>query len=237
MAAPFFYIADSPIVNQSLVLDEENSRHVVSVLRMEEGEALQLTDGKGNLYQARLDHAHKKKASVVIESSTFQEKALHRRGVAVGLLKQSARFEWFLEKATEMGITDIIPLITDRTERQHFRKDRMMGVLVSALIQSQQVWLPELLDPIELEAFPWEHWSQASISIAHCEERVKIPFTEQVQKTTGDKIILIGPEGDFSPEEIQTAVSKGATEVSLGETRLRTETAAMVAAALLVQIH
>lgn len=237
MAAPFFYIADSPIVNQSLVLDEENSRHVVSVLRMEEGEALQLTDGKGNLYQARLEHAHKKKASVTIESSSFQEKVLNRKGVAVGLLKQSARFEWFLEKVTEMGITDIIPLITDRTERQHFRKDRMMGVLVSALIQSQQVWLPELSDPIELEDFPWEHWKGASISLAHCEDRVKIPFAQQVQKSTGDKIILIGPEGDFSPEEIQTAVSKGAVEVSLGETRLRTETAAMVAAALLVQIH
>ena len=167
---------------------------------------------------------------------TFRgSQATRKVSIAISLIKNTSRFEWFLEKATEIGVAEIVPLICNRTERQHFRYDRMKGILVSAMLQSQQCWLPVLHEPVLFE----KHIEQSSKDesgfrmIAHCLETKKqsITQTEIAQHTKLQ--LLIGPEGDFTENEIQLALSNQFAAVSLGETRLRTETAGVVAAALL----
>ena len=138
---PFFYVENID-AGDALVLDEDNSRHVVSVLRMQEGEPLNLTDGKGNLLAAVIADPHKKKCRVSITGRQFTEPPARRTGIGISLVKNPVRFEWFLEKATELGISEIIPLKSARTEKQQFRMERMKSILESALIQSKQVWMP-----------------------------------------------------------------------------------------------
>jgi 16S rRNA (uracil1498-N3)-methyltransferase len=151
--------------------------------------------------------------------------------IAIGLLKNTGRFEWFLEKATEMGVTKIVPLICERSERSNLKQERMRGVLVAALIQSKQTWLPFLSEPITVAQFIDKHPTSQKL-IAHCEESHKTELKDITN--SNDTSILIGPEGDFTPSEITLAIDAKYTPVSLGETRLRTETAGMVAAALLL---
>ena len=138
MALPFFYLSSYDSAATELILDEDNSRHVVQVLRMQPGEALQLTDGKGALLTAVIVEDHKKKCRVRIESAIFQPPPGRKVVVAISLLKNASRFEWFLEKATEIGVGSIIPLLCERTEKQHARIDRLRNILVSAMLQSQQ---------------------------------------------------------------------------------------------------
>ena len=135
-----------------------------------------------------------------------------------------------LEKATEIGISEIIPLICKRTEKTHFREERMKTILTSAMLQSRQVWLPELSAPVKINELKNENYEQKFI--AHCIEEDKKELNGLIDKKVS-KIILIGPEGDFTEEEIQTAVQQNYIPVSLGKTRLRTETAGLVAAVLL----
>ena len=151
MALPFFYIEAIDTAQQLVTLNEETSKHVVQVLRMQVGEQLNLTDGKGNLLTAQISDAHKKQCVVKIQTTSFTPQAPRKTTIAVSLVKNASRFEWFLEKATEIGITEIIPLLCDRTERQHFRYDRMKGILVSAMLQSQQTWMPVLHEPMKFE--------------------------------------------------------------------------------------
>src|SRR6187401_141778 len=150
MALPFFYIADHNSSQKEIVLDEDTSRHVVQVLRMKEGEKLNLTDGKGSLITGEVIDAHKKHSSV----------------------KNTSRFEWFLEKATEIGVSEIIPLICERTETQKFRFDRMKGICISAMLQSQQCWLPELHEPGKYVEYIKSITDNSEVTkfIAHCEE-------------------------------------------------------------------
>ncbi|ULQ56456.1 16S rRNA (uracil(1498)-N(3))-methyltransferase [Flavihumibacter rivuli] len=230
MSLPYFFVNE---YNQEmvLVLDEDTSRHVVSVLRMENGEQLHLTDGKGHLMTATIVDAHKKRCTVNIDQQHFEERKGAAVSIAISLVKNVSRMEWFLEKATEMGVTAIFPLLCHRTEKQHFRLDRMRQILVSAMLQSQQVWLPEISAPV---AFPdlvnkekADHrW------IAHCLEEERLSLRE-LTPASGSQLILIGPEGDFTAEEISLALSNGFKAVMLGATRLRTETAGMVAASLM----
>ena len=245
MALPFFYIPSYSTEQQEVVLDEDNSRHVIQVLRMKIGDPLQLTDGKGALLTASILDGHKKKCVVkVISAQTLPPKE-RKVSIAISPLKNASRFEWFLEKATEIGVTGIIPLICDRTERQHTRQDRLQHILVSALLQSQQTWLPVLWAPT-----PFSQWlSSADYThrlIAHCLEeprpaedlaawrRRQIAANPAPAPTaTTSSLILIGPEGDFSPAEIASALQEGFVPVTLGENRLRTETAGVVAATLL----
>lgn len=235
MALPFFYIESFDASQQLLTLNEETSKHIVQVLRMKEGEQLNLTDGKGNLLTAVISEAHKKHCAVRIQTASYKPQSARKITIAVSLVKNASRFEWFLEKATEIGITEIIPLLCERTERQHFRFDRMKGILVSAMLQSQQTWLPVLHEPVKFEnALRLTPSSDEVLKlIAHCEETQKNPFSNfQIEKFS-NSIILIGPEGDFTTKEIESAIENGFQPVMLGETRLRTETAAMVAATLL----
>ncbi len=233
MQAPFFYIEQMPNDESFATLNEETSKHVVQVLRMKNGEQIFLTDGKGNLLDCEISDDHKKKCVVKIQETSFKEQGTRKISIAISLLKNGNRFEWFLEKATELGITEIIPAICERTEKQHFRYDRMKNILISAMLQSQQVWLPILKQPTLLkEIISQSHHSQKFI--AHCIDDAKVSLTDAINSSISSQIILIGPEGDFTKEEINFAFQNHFVPVTLGETRLRTETAGIVAASILV---
>jgi len=238
MALPFFYINEYNISQKEIVLDEDTSRHVVQVLRMKEGEKLNLTDGKGSLITAEVIDAHKKHGSVKIVNSQPKIQDSRKVTIAISLLKNTSRFEWFLEKATEIGISEIIPLICERTEKQKFRFDRMMGICISAMLQSQQCWLPELHEPVKYIEYIKSITDNNDLTkfIAHCEESTGKKNLSTFQPLN-NSTILIGPEGDFTKNEIELALQNNFTPVSLGETRLRSETAGMVAAALLCHIR
>jgi 16S rRNA (uracil1498-N3)-methyltransferase len=240
VSLPFFYIADHDAAHKHITLDEDTSKHVIQVLRMKKGEKLNLTDGNGNLLTAKISDDHKKHCTVeVIDSRLtpdgYRDHDSRKITIGISLLKTSARFEWFLEKATEIGINEIIPLICDRTEKQKFREDRMKNILVSAMLQSQQCRLPVLHKPIDYELiFRQDEIIHASQKfIAHCIEDQKRNLADLVNVSLPSQIILIGPEGDFTSEEVQLAIHNHFDAVSLGETRLRAETAGVVAATIL----
>lgn len=228
MALPFFYKAEiSPVLN-SLDLDEATSSHVVQVLRMKTGDNLNVTDGKGNLYECEITDPNRKRCTVTILKKTFKEAPAIKTSLAVSLIKNTSRFEWFLEKATELGIPEIIPMICERTEKEKFRYERMQQICVSAMLQSQQVWLPVLSEPASFTVLIEKSDFELKL-IAYCPDDHKKKSLSSY-KIISSSIILIGPEGDFTPGEIKSALGKGFEPVSLGDNRLRTETAALVAA-------
>jgi 16S rRNA (uracil1498-N3)-methyltransferase len=237
MALPFFYSDTITNTATTFVLQEETSKHVVQVLRMQNGEAIQLTDGKGNAYQAIITDNNRKHCGVSITSIQHKPAPTVTNCIAISLLKNTTRFEWFIEKATELGITTIIPLICDRTEKTAFKEDRIKSIAISAMLQSQQTWLPNICAPqkfmqlIKNNNYPIKY-------IAHCEDeanKIQLINLLQAPSTASQKIILIGPEGDFSIPEIATALEHNYQAVALGNTRLRTETAGITAAVLLAQ--
>lgn len=233
MAYPFFYEPAYAGGQEPFRLSEDTAHHVATVLRMRTGESLYLTNGKGSRVLVTLESVDKKKAWVRAagpEPAGVPAAAPVPLIIGVSLLKNSARFEWMLEKCTEIGATAMLPLLCARTERQHFRPDRMRQLIVSAMLQSQQVWLPEMPDPLPLAEAVGQPFEGRSY-IAHC-----LPGQKQRLRQHPEQVparILIGPEGDFTPDEIAHAQAQGWMPVELGETRLRTETAAMVAAAIL----
>ena len=241
MQLPFFYIDHAAFLYDVIVLDENNSKHIVQVLRMKEGEQLRLTDGLGRIYTADIVDAHKKKCSVKVIALTIAQPKNKNISIAISPVKNNSRFEWFLEKATEAGVSAIIPIICTRSEKDHFRLDRMRGILISAMLQSQQAFLPVLAAPIKFHDFiAVSANSFQKKYIAHCEESERISLrkllAQQQREGTGglnNEIILIGPEGDFTKEEILSATQSSYSPVVLGDTRLRTETAGLVAAILL----
>jgi 16S rRNA (uracil1498-N3)-methyltransferase len=201
---------------------------------MQNGEQLQLTNGKGDLFTTAITDNNRKRCAVEILKTSVVEHQPSKISIAISLVKNASRFEWFLEKATEIGIAEIIPLICARTEKQHFRLERMKGILVSAMLQSQQCWLPVLQEPIKY-AEAVKNAVQEVKFIAHCEhESSKVQLTAQNIHATSAPLILIGPEGDFTKEEIELALQNNFRPVALGNTRLRTETAGIVAATLLI---
>ncbi|UEG50365.1 16S rRNA (uracil(1498)-N(3))-methyltransferase [Ferruginibacter lapsinanis] len=235
MALPFFYNEEITIAADMVVLNEETSKHIVQVLRMQNGEQLQLTDGKGNLFTAEITDNNRKKCTVKITNISSVPTPASSKAIGISLVKNSHRFEWFLEKATEIGITEIYPLICQRTEKQHFRSDRMKTILISAMLQSQQVWLPILHEPIKYHSLVNQSSHQQKF-IAHCEnEEDKVQLSVLPSSSLVSTLILIGPEGDFTKEEIASALQKDFIPVALGNTRLRTETAGIVAATLLTK--
>ena len=172
MPDPYFYFASLAKQVDEFVLDENSSRHIVQVLRMKLGESIRLTDGKGLSATATIRESNKKRCVVKITEKQMQQAPARRVRVALSLLKNASRFEWFLEKASELGIDEIIPLKCARTEKQQFRTERMRSILESALIQSQQVWMPVLQEPQFFA--PWIDQAQADQKfIAHCEPGCK----------------------------------------------------------------
>ena len=235
MNLPFFYTNQYDSSKKEILLDEDTSKHIVQVLRMKTGEQLNLTDGKGSLLTAEIIDDHKKHCKVKITGSRFKAHDSRKITIVISLIKNSSRFEWFLEKAAEIGINEIIPLVCERTEKQKFKEDRAKNILVSAMLQSQQCWLPVLHKPVVYELiFRQEEIINASQKfIAHCIEDSKRNLSDLVNESLPSQIILIGPEGDFTDKEVRLAIQHHFDAVSLGETRLRTETAGLVAATLL----
>jgi 16S rRNA (uracil1498-N3)-methyltransferase len=187
-----------------------------------------LMDGKGSVAEASIEEANKKNLRVQLGNKIFHPAPETKTILAISLLKNPSRFEWMLEKVTEIGITEIIPIIAERTERIHFRIERMQQILVSASIQSKQYWMPTLHSPQKLKDVV-EGAKSTYKFIAHCIDDKKNPLVKQEQ----DALLLIGPEGDFTPTEISHAIEHGFIAVTLGESRLRTETAGVVGAVLL----
>src|SRR5215213_10684791 len=146
MDLPFFFVEE--LNNTTVVLDENTSKHMINVLRMQKGHEVLLTDGRGKKANATIVDDNRKKCVVEISLIETEEKRKNKVVIAISLIKNSSRFEWFLEKATEIGVSEIIPMICDRTEKQHFRYDRMRNILISAMLQSQQAWLPVLHQPV-----------------------------------------------------------------------------------------
>lgn len=233
MQLPYFF--EENIGTPVHVLSEETSKHCIQVLRMKTGEKLQLTNGKGDLFTAEIITADKRHSEVKIEAVKHDEHLTQNVCIAISLLKNASRFEWFLEKSTEIGVKEIVPLICERTERQNFRLDRMNNILIAAMLQSRQTWLPQLHEPKKFNAFINEDVDAVKL-IAHCIEEDKRSVNEVINHNQ-NKLMLIGPEGDFSAAEIKAALEKKFIPVTLGNTRLRTETAGIVAATLLINTY
>lgn len=230
MGLPFFYVTN--LEAQSIILDEDTSKHIVLVLRMKTGEELLLTDGKGKKAIARITDDNRKKCAVSIVSFEMVERPARKVSIGISIIKNASRFEWFLEKATEIGVHEIYPLLCERTEKEKFRFDRMNNILVSAMLQSQQTWLPLLHEPTKFEHVVLSPMYTRKL-IAHCIESEKRSIAQSYTGDADSTIILIGPEGDFSANEIKQALAHNFIPVTLGDTRLRTETAGLVAASLL----
>lgn len=223
------YIFYTPNINSSeYILNEPESKHIVRVLRLEAGQTIFLVDGCGGFYTAQILNADYKKCQVqIIKSEKCFGLKNYEITIAIAPTKNIDRFEWFLEKATEIGINRIIPIKSRYSERKDIKTDRLEKVIISAMKQSKKAYLPkidELTDFKELISQPFD----GQKFIAHCEELEKSKLSQSIIRNN-KYLILIGPEGDFSVEEIELAIYSGYKPVSLGESRLRTETAGVVA--------
>ncbi|MEC4049012.1 16S rRNA (uracil(1498)-N(3))-methyltransferase [Flavobacterium sp. SUN046] len=222
-----FYFKEINESSTSFFFDKEESKHIIKVLRKKEGDTLFVTNGLGLLFETTISLASDSKCTVAIQSFTQQEAPKFHLHLAVAPTKMNDRYEWFLEKATEIGIQEITPIICDHSERKVIKTERFDKIILSAMKQSNQLYLPKLNEPISLHAFLKQSFTGQKF-IAHCEETDKRTLKKELQLQE-DVLILIGPEGDFSTKEIQTALDINFIPISLGETRLRTETAALVA--------
>jgi 16S rRNA (uracil1498-N3)-methyltransferase len=223
-----FYNTEITDTSSNFTFDKTESRHIVRVLRKQEGDQLHITNGKGYLFLAEISIASDKKCLVNIISVTEKKKAWkYRLHIAVAPTKLNDRLEWFLEKATEIGIDEITPIICKHSERKTIKLERFEKIVLSAMKQSLKFHLPKINPAVSFKEFT-NHKQSGDLFIAHCEEQHKKSFKQEI-KPNSDITILIGPEGDFSPNEIQLALDNKYIPVSLGESRLRTETAALVA--------
>ena len=219
----------APYINNEtseFVFDKEESKHIVKVLRKLEGSILHITNGKGFLFICEIILASEKKCVVKINESQFTEARNFRIHMVVAPTKMNDRYEWFLEKAAEIGVDEITPIICDHSERKIIKTERFDKILISAMKQSNQMYLPVLNEPIKLTDFLSKEISGQKF-IAHCEETDKVELKDRIEKQQ-HYTLLIGPEGDFSTNEINKALASGYLPVALGNTRLRTETAAIV---------
>nr|MBA2747083.1 16S rRNA (uracil(1498)-N(3))-methyltransferase [Flavisolibacter sp.] len=166
MSVPFIYFPFP--LEKTVTLDEDASRHLVQVLRMQKDAAVLLTDGKGTKAHGFIKDDHRKKTVLEIVQVEKVVPRIKQISIAISLVKNTARFEWFLEKATELGVSSIIPLLCERTEKEKFRFDRLKGIIVSAMLQSQQVWLPELIAPVDFKSFINSSQQYQRKYIAHC---------------------------------------------------------------------
>ncbi|MBT2163235.1 16S rRNA (uracil(1498)-N(3))-methyltransferase [Zobellia barbeyronii] len=222
-----FYNPDLDKSISQFTFSQEESRHIVKVLRKKEGDILHITNGKGYIFESEILLADQKRCKAQIVSTAKKHAKTHWLHIVVAPTKNNDRFEWFLEKATEIGVNEITPIFCERSERKVIKKERLDKVIQSAMKQSLRSYLPKLNDAISFKDF-MEQEQNGLLFIAHCEEEEKVDLKRRVAPDK-DITILIGPEGDFSQNEISSAYEKGFLPVSLGEYRLRTETAAIVA--------
>lgn len=224
-----FFDANIKETDTQFTFDKTESRHIIRVLRKKEGDSLFITNGNGYLFTSEISIANDKRCTVAINKITKQKNALdYKLHIAIAPTKNNQRLEWFLEKATEIGISEITPIFCANSERKIIKKERLEKVLITAMKQSNRYYLPTLNKAISLQQFLEKEVTGLKF-IAHCEETDKKTFKEQLIKGK-DITILIGPEGDFSLAEILVALKNKYIPVSLGKSRLRTETAGIVAA-------
>jgi 16S rRNA (uracil1498-N3)-methyltransferase len=218
------------IHDNTAILEEEEARHAIQVLRKRIGDALTLTDGQGNWYEGEIIDLHKKTCVVGIKNvkETYNKRDFYLH-IAIAPTKNIDRFEWFLEKATEIGIDEITPLICQRSERTVIKPERLRGIIAAAMKQSLKAYLPKMNESIDYQRFIKQDFSTyKNKSIAYCNDDTTHPLSMGYEKGTSS-VILIGPEGDFSEEEVKWAFEHKFNGVSLGNSRLRTETAGLVA--------
>jgi len=234
--APMNIFYAPEIAGDMAYLDEVESGHAVKVMRLKKGDNLTLTDGKGNWYEGIVEVSHPKRCQVRIVSSKIDgENRNYRLTIAVAPTKNADRIEWFLEKATEIGINTFIPVLCAFSERKNINSGRLGKVALAAMKQSLKSMLPhvkEIISFSDLISRPFE----GRKLIAHCYAGPK-PHLKNVVKPGENVLILIGPEGDFSQEEVKKAVENGFQEVTLGSSRLRTETAALVACVVVAMVN
>ena len=222
-----FYNPTIDETTETFSFDKVESKHIIKVLRKKDTDILFVTNGKGYLFETEITLASDSKCTVKIISFEQKPKSKYQLHLAVAPTKMNDRFEWFLEKATEIGIHEITPIICDHSERKVINNERFEKIILSAMKQSNELYLPKLNEAISLKDF-MKHQNEGLQIIAHCEETDKKTL-KSVLKPNENIILLIGPEGDFSEKEITMALENKYIPVSLGTTRLRTETAAIVA--------
>ena len=213
------------------ILNEAESHHALKSLRLKEGDTIEVGDGKGNLFSSQIKTIGKTEIILDVLKNDFFEIPSPRLTIAIAPTKNPSRFEWFLEKATELGVYEIIPIETSRTERPRLKLDRAERIVLSATKQCQRNYLPKL-HPLTSFKDILENKSEVKL-IAHCEDDDRrVEFADFIRSASAKSIlILIGPEGDFTPDEIKVAMDSGFNPVSLGKNRLRTEMAGVFAAA------
>lgn len=220
--------ADAPI----LTLPQDESKHCVKVLRMGVGQELYATDGSGTLCRCRILNPDQHACEVeVVERRQEYLWRKHRLHVAVAPTKNNARLEWFLEKAVEIGVDEITPILCDHSERTALKQERIDKIVVSAMKQSLKAYKPVVHAPVrllDLLSAPSTQTPGAAKLICHCEGDERMPL-QQLYDGQRDALVLIGPEGDFSPREVEAALQAGFHPITLGPCRLRTETAALYA--------
>ncbi|RYZ55398.1 MAG: 16S rRNA (uracil(1498)-N(3))-methyltransferase [Sphingobacteriales bacterium] len=231
MAVPMFYHTGQFRENEELVLSEDTSRHMVQVLRMAPGASVELTNGTGSLARTVITKADKKRCAVSVEAIRTDKEPASRLTLAVSFTKNASRNEWLLEKATEHGVRRIVPVLSKRSEREKFRYDRLHSILISALIQSRQTYLPELSEPLSFEDMIARSTGTSRKLLAHCIDGIPRRPLPEALEAGSDAVIMIGPEGDFTPEEVALAMDAGFQGIHLGSNRLRTETAALAVCA------
>jgi 16S rRNA (uracil1498-N3)-methyltransferase len=223
-----FYNAEITSKTTQVTFDKTESRHIVRVLRKNAGDTIYITNGYGQLFTSKIEIANDKKCLVfIVNVENFTKHWNYYLHIAIAPTKLNDRFEWFLEKATEIGIDEITPIICHHSERKILKTDRMEKIIHSAAKQSLKYHFPKLNEPISFNDFINSTF-EGQLFIAHCEETNKKSL-KSVLKPTLKTTILIGPEGDFSPKEIEQSLVHNFIPVSLGESRLRTETAGIVA--------
>ncbi len=219
-----FYDSHIELDSETHQLSEEESKHIVRVLRMSEGDQLAIVNGKGGYFETEISMAHPKRCTVSILKSEQSEPLKHELHIALGPTKLMDRIEWFVEKATEIGITEISFISGKNSERVKMKPERLEKKAISAMKQSKRTFLPKINELVSVSEFIKNHPNGL---IAHCEEGEKSTILDSFELTNCP--ILIGPEGDFTPSEIELALENGYKTITLGENRLRTETAALYA--------
>jgi len=217
----------SEITGPYHTLDKEESRHCIQVLRMKTGDTVHLTDGKGKLCATRIMEEDPKRCVLkIIESTQNKFRSSSHVHLAVAPTKNISRYEWFLEKATEIGVDEITPVLCDNSERKIVKTDRLNKILIAGMKQSLTSFLPRLNEPMPFDQFV-SAFHDSQKFIAYCSDEFRDLLKTKYQKGM-DCIILIGPEGDFSKKEVDLALKHNFHPVSLGNSRLRTETAGIV---------
>ena len=222
-----------PDIEKSLILNEQESRHCISVLRHKLNDEITVADGKGSYYKCVITKAHPKRCGVEVISKETREKRKVSIHMAIAPTKNIDRTEWFVEKATEIGVEKITLLKCEHSERKKVRIDRLEKIVVAATKQSLKAYKPELSDMTDFKEFVK---NERAGFIAHCNS-LQLEHIKSVYTPGADAVLMIGPEGDFSPAEVETALQNGFKEVSLGSSRLRTETAGIVGCTILNMLN